>query len=289
MDAGRTASVETGLAPSPAADMDVQAYLRRIRYTEPLIPGVDRPGIDLLGALHRAHLFTVPFENLDISLGRAILCDEGRILHKIVNEHRGGFCYELNGAFAALLRVLGFRVTLLSGRVARAEGGYSPEFDHLTLRVDLEEPWLADVGFGEGFLEPLRLEPSIEQPQNGRIFRLTPIEGAFDLEVMDEGKWKKEYAFALVPRELSEFAGMCRYHQTSPESHFTRQRICSLATPEGRITLSDEKLIETRGGSRQERLLSGDQEWRTKLRELFGVVLPESPQKKPRRDGACPV
>jgi len=269
--------------------MDVQAYLRRIRYTEPLIPGVDRPGIDLLGSLHRAHLFTVPFENLDISLGRAILCDEGRILHKIVNEHRGGFCYELNGAFAALLRVLGFRVTLLSGRVARAAGGYSPEFDHLTLRVDLEEPWLADVGFGEGFLEPLRLEPSIEQPQNGRIFRLTPIEGAFDLEVMVEGKWRKEYAFALVPRELSEFAGMCRYHQTSPESHFTRQRICSLATPEGRITLSDEKLIETRGGSRQERLLSGDQEWRTKLRELFGVVLPESPQKKPRRDGACPV
>ena len=163
--------------------MDVQAYLRRIRYTEPLIPGVDRPGIDLLRALHRAHLFTVPFENLDIPLGRKIICDEARFLHKIVNEQRGGFCYELNGAFAALLRVLGFRVTLLSGRVARADGGYSPEFDHLTLRVDLEEPWLADVGFGECFLEPLRLEPGMEQPQNGRIYRLTsrltPIERAF--------------------------------------------------------------------------------------------------------------
>lgn len=97
---------------------------------------------------------------------------------------------------------------------------------------------------------------------------------------MAEGKWKKEYAFTLQPRELSEFARMCHYHQTSPESHFTRQRICSLATPEGRITLSDEKLIETRGGSRQERLLSGDQEWRAKLRELFGVVLPESARKE---------
>ena len=92
---------------------------------------------------------------------------------------------------------------------------------------------------------------------------------------MADGKWKKEYAFTLEPRELSEFAGMCHYHQTSPESHFTRQRICSLAAPEGRVSLSDKKLIETRGSSRQETLLSGDEEWRAKLLERFGVKLPE--------------
>jgi N-hydroxyarylamine O-acetyltransferase len=262
--------------------MDVQAYLQRIDYRRSSaigndLAGIDRPNSDLLRALHRAHLFTVPFENLDISLGREIMCDEARILHKIVKEHRGGFCYELNGAFAALLRALGFRVTLLSARVASEDGGYGPEFDHLTLRVDLEEPWLADVGFGEGFLEPLRLESGMEQPQNGRVYRLTgptSEEVVFGLEVTVEGKWKKEYAFSLRPHELSEFAGMCHYHQTSPESHFTRQRICSLATPEGRVTLSDGKLIETRAGSRRERLLAGDEEWREKLRELFGVVLP---------------
>jgi N-hydroxyarylamine O-acetyltransferase len=260
--------------------MDVQAYLRRIRYSGPLTPGVeipsiDRPSIDLLRSLHRAHLFTVPFENLDIGLGRKIVCDEDSILHKIVNEHRGGFCYELNGAFAVLLRALGFRVTLLSARVAREDGSYGPEFDHLTLRVDLEKPWLADVGFGECFLEPLRLEPSIQQPQSGRIYRLTSMDSGFGLEVMADGKWKKEYAFTLQPRQLPEFAEMCHYHQTSPESHFTRQRICSLATPEGRVTLSDGQLIETRGGSRQERLLSGDQEWRANLRERFGMILPQ--------------
>lgn len=136
--------------------MDVQAYLQRIHYPGSLTPdadrsSIDRPSIDLLRSIHRAHLFTVPFENLDIHLGRQIVCDEERILRKIVNEHRGGFCYELNGAFAALLRALGFRVTLLSARVAREGGGYGPEFDHLTLGVDLDEPWLADVGFGEGF------------------------------------------------------------------------------------------------------------------------------------------
>jgi len=248
----------------------VDAYLQRIKFV-----GEVRSTESTLRALHRAHLFTVPFENLDIGLGREIVCDETRILHKIVNEHRGGFCYELNGAFAALLRALGFRVTLLSARVAREDGSYGPEFDHLTLRVDLKEPWLADVGFGECFLEPLRLESRTEQAQSGRIYRLTSMDSGFGMEVMADGKWKREYAFTLQPRELSEFAGMCHYHQTSPESHFTRQRICSMATPEGRVTLSDEKLIETRGASREERLLSGDKEWRARLRERFGVVLPE--------------
>ncbi len=257
--------------------MDVEAYLRRINYQGSL-----KPSIESLRALHGAHLFAVPFENLDIHLGRKITCDESRILHKIVNEHRGGFCYELNGAFAALLRALGFQVTLLSARVARPDGSYGPEFDHLALRVDLGEPWLADVGFGDCFLEPLRLESRADQPQNGRPYRLTSSTesaAALTLEVMAEGKWKTEYAFTLQPRELSDFAAMCHYHQTSPESYFTRQRICSMAAPTGRITLSDKKSIETREGSRQEQLLSGDprlqeEEWRAKLRELFGVVLP---------------
>src|SRR6202165_5245282 len=168
MDARRTPSIETELVPSQAAAMDVKAYLQRIDYQGSLTPD-----IDLLRSLHRAHLFTVPFENLDIHLGREIVCDESRILRKIVNEKRAGFCYELNGAFAALLRAIGFRVTLLSCRVARQDGSYGPEFDHLTLRVDLEEPWLADVGFGDCFLEPLRLGSRLEQEQTGRVYRLT--------------------------------------------------------------------------------------------------------------------
>ncbi|MFY9844093.1 MAG: arylamine N-acetyltransferase [Terriglobales bacterium] len=271
--------------------MDVHTYLRRINYHASPMPGCDLPKIDLpdislLRALHRAHLFTVPFENLDIHLGRKIVCHEGRILHKIVNERRGGFCYELNGAFAALLRALGFRVTLLSGRVARRdeEGSFGPEFDHLALRVDLEEPWLADVGFGDCFLEPLRLQSRAQQLQNGHVYRLASTDRVFSLQVMAEEKWKTEYAFTLEPHEISDFAGMCHYHQTSPESYFTRQRICSLATPQGRITLTDETLIETRDGSRRERLLSSGEEWRAALRDLFGVVLPE-PATRP--NGSC--
>jgi len=248
--------------------LNVPAYLERIRYSGPAAPTPDT-----LRTLHRAHMFAVPFENLDIHLHRKIVCDEARFLHKIVTERRGGFCYELNGAFAALLRALGFQVTLLSARVARADGSDGPAFDHLTLRVDLEEPWLADVGFGDGFLEPLRLKPDEEQPQIGRVYRVTDAEGVSRLEVSTEGKWKPEYSFTLQPRQLADFAAMCQHHQTSPDSSFTRNCTCSRATPDGRITLSNGKLIETRNGSRKEKTLT-DQEWTACLRDQFGVVLP---------------
>lgn len=147
--------------------MDVSAYLDRINYHGPLSPTPE-----VLRDLHRAHMFTVPFENLDIHIPREIVCDEKHFIHKVVNERRGGFCYELNGAFAALLRALGFHVTLLSARVPCADGSDGPEFDHLTLRVDLDEPWLADVGFGDSFLEPLRLQPGRKQTQGDRVYRI---------------------------------------------------------------------------------------------------------------------
>jgi len=198
-------------------------------------------------------MLAVPFENLDIALGRKIIADEDRILHKIIDEHRGGFCYELNGAFAALLRALGFRVTLLSARVARANGGEGPDFDHLTLRVDLNEPWLADVGFGESFLEPLRLQTDIEQPDPAGTFRLVHAGDRLQMEKAEPDGWKRQYSFTLEPRQLKAFSGMCHYHQTSPLSSFTQKSICSRATPGGRVTLSGMKLSVTGNGSRDER------------------------------------
>lgn len=248
--------------------VDISSYLHRIGYSGPTEPTAGH-----LRALHRAHMLTVPFENLDISRGRKITLDEATLLLKVVAQRRGGFCYELNGAFAALLRALGFSVTLLSARVARTEGGQGPEFDHLTLRVDLDEPWLADVGFGDSFVEPLKLRAGIEQYDQAGKFRLLQIEDRFQMEgVESDGDWKPQYSFSLQPRELSDFAGMCRYHQTSPDSSFTRERVCSLATAEGRITLSGMKLIVTRNGKREERMLSSEQERTTVLQEHFGII-----------------
>src|SRR6476660_7309603 len=110
--------------------MDVQAYLRRINYH-----GEQAPTAAVLRDLHRAHLLAVPFENLDIHLGRPIVLDQAALFDKIVRRRRGGFCYELNGLFGLMLRQLGFDVTLLAAGVARADGGFGPEFDHLTLLV----------------------------------------------------------------------------------------------------------------------------------------------------------
>jgi N-hydroxyarylamine O-acetyltransferase len=249
--------------------LDVTSYLARIDYSGP-----STPTSETLREIHRAHLLAVPFENLDISLGRPIAIDEDAILRKIVERRRGGFCYELNGAFAALLRALGFRVTLLSARVSRESGGESPEFDHLALRVDLEQPWLADVGFGELFMEPLALEPDKVQQDPAAAFRLLQFGERLQLEKLEaDGRWKREYSFSLVPRSLEDFSARCQFHQTSPESHFTQNRICTRATPEGRITLSEMKLIVTRKGMREERMLSSEEERIDLLREAFGIRL----------------
>jgi N-hydroxyarylamine O-acetyltransferase len=249
--------------------VDVQLYLGRIGYSGPL-----RPSVATLVELHRAHLLTVPFENLDIGWKREIRLDQQAFVEKIVEQRRGGFCYELNGAFAALLEALGFHVTLLSARVPCADGSEGPEFDHLTLRVDLERPWLVDVGFGDCFIHPLRLQSGLEQEQFGRRFRIVEQDQDLRLDRKESG-WKTEYVFNLKPRRLEEFAGMCRYHQTSAQSPFTQKRVCSMLTSDGRVTVSDMKLICTHNGARVEQILASEEEWYEVLEDKFGVYRPK--------------
>jgi N-hydroxyarylamine O-acetyltransferase len=249
--------------------LNLPEYLERITYAGPVVPTTE-----VLRELHRAHMLSVPFENLDIALGRKIVCDEDAFIRKIVVGRRGGFCYELNGAFAGLLRTIGFKVTLLSARVPREDGTASPEFDHLTLRIDLDEPWLADVGFGDSFLEPIDLRSGAEGSHDGRRYRIVDCGNSLRMERAERGgAWKGQYSFTLTPRSLADFAAMCHYHQTSPESPFTRKNVCSRATPDGRITVADGKLILTHDGIREERLLASEGERAAALKEYFQIVL----------------
>lgn len=256
--------------------MDVFAYLNRIRYQGPLAPTAET-----LRQLHLAHMRAVPFENLSIHSGEPIELDDEKLFEKIVTRRRGGFCYELNGLFAALLRALGFEVTMLSAEVMGASGKFSPEFDHMALLVTLADRWLTDrwltdVGFGDSFVEPLRLDERGEQVQGRSAYRIDEAgDGRFLLMRRDEGgEWTGQYRFSLAPHVYADYADRCRYHQTSPESHFMQGRVCSLAFSDGRVTLSRMRLITTRGGERQERELAGDAEYAAALREHFGVVLP---------------
>jgi N-hydroxyarylamine O-acetyltransferase len=248
--------------------VDVPAYLRRIRYQGPTAPTAE-----CLRRVHRAHMMAVPFENLDIGLKRPILLDEERFFDKIITRGRGGFCYELNGLFGALLRELGFKVTLLSARVYGEGNREGREFDHLTLRVDLDQPWLADVGFGDSFLEPLRLSDGFEQEQQGVTYRLQDEGQRWKFLKRDAGAWKPLYDFTLIPRRLDEFTAACHYTQTSPDSWFTQRRVCSRPTADGRITLTDLRLITTSNGERRERELKSEEDFRAALREHFGIAL----------------
>ena len=243
---------------------NVAAYLERIDYD-----GTTTPSAETLRALQLAHLQTVPFENLSIHAGEPILLDDEELFTKIVERRRGGFCYECNGLFAALLRALGFEVTMLSAEVANKDGSYSQPFDHMTLMVSGAQRWLVDVGFGDSFLEPLLLDERSEQ--NG--FKVVD-EDPYLILMRRQGKvWTPQYRFTLRPYQYEDFAGMCRYHQTSPESHFTQKRICSRATESGRITLSEMRLIQTRYEERHEQVLATQQEYDDALAQHFGVVM----------------
>ena len=147
--------------------MNFEAYLERINYRGSLAPTAET-----LRQLQVAHLLTVPFENLSIHAGEPIVLDDEALFSKIVGRRRGGFCYELNGLFAALLRELGFDVAMLSAAAMSGEEGFGPEFDHMVLMVTLEERWLVDVGFGDSFLEPLRLDYRGEQVQGEHAYRI---------------------------------------------------------------------------------------------------------------------
>lgn len=255
---------------NPTLTVDIDAYFRRIGYAGPRAPTQAT-----LHALHAAHIESVPFENLDIHAGRPIILDEDALFDKIVRRHRGGFCYEINGLFSALLRELGFRVTRLSAGVLDDAGVFGPDFDHMTVLVDLEERWLADVGFGDAFWEPLRLDDPGEQVQRGRRFRITHDDRLALLHFEYEPGKPEGYRFSFEPRRLAEYEGMCHFHQTSPDSPFTQRRFVTKATPTGRITLRDTRVIITEHGQRNERPLA-DGEWERILEETFGIKASEA-------------
>jgi N-hydroxyarylamine O-acetyltransferase len=235
------------------------------------------PDVQTLQGLHLAHMLRVPFENLDIGMKRPIRLDQASLWDKIIVRKRGGFCYELNGLFAALLREIGFEVTYLNARVYNREGKPGSDFDHLTLLVGIPHHpgcWLADVGFGDSFNEPLAFEQG-EQTQAGLAYRLEAAADGYICWRQDhEGAWERLYFFDLQPHVFpDDYEAGSLYHQTSPRSSFTRSSIISRATPEGRVSLEDGCLIQTRNGQRTKRPLRDRDEYLRLLKEYFDVTL----------------
>jgi N-hydroxyarylamine O-acetyltransferase len=250
--------------------MDVRKYLERI--------GMDmndiRTDYESLGLIQSRHMLSVPFENLDIINSRPIELNLDATYKKIVTERRGGYCYELNGLLGWLLHDLGFSVSMVSGRVRRDDGSYGPEFDHMALLVHLDEDYLVDVGFGDSVRSPLPLSGEIVSDVSGS-YRIAREEHSENLcfQKLIQNEWVTEFVFTRKPRRLEDFYDMNQYQQTSPESHFTRKLICSLATPEGRITISGDTLIETIGSVKTQRPIVSAEERALILQHRFGIRL----------------
>ncbi|MFC8245660.1 arylamine N-acetyltransferase family protein [Streptomyces chartreusis] len=276
--------------------VEVDAYLRRLGVEHPAWPTVD-----VLRELQLRHLQTVPFENLSVHLGEEIVLEEKRLLDKVVGARRGGFCYELNGSFGALLGALGFDVTLLAARVYGKEERLGIPYDHMALQVGTVDggAWLADVGFGAHSHYPLAFEARGEQVDPAGVFRVVEagpdaagVRGghdsaeAADLDVVMDGR--PQYRLDRRPRALGDFAAGAWWHSTSPRSHFTQSLVCSRVTEEGgRITLSGRTFKTTAAdGTREERELGTDEEVLRTYRERFGIELDRVPTvPKPDRAG----
>lgn len=249
-------------------NIDVEKYLARIKCERERIPT-----LKYLKQLHKAHLFKIPFENLDIHMGNEIILDIKKIYAKVVLNKRGGFCYELNGLFFHLLLHLGYQCHLISARTYEGET-IGPEFDHVAILVYLDDQvYLLDVGFGDLFLEPKLVQPGKLQMDYTRYFRMDKnIDGEYTVQMSHNSlDFEPKYIFTKTERQYIEFIDMCRYHQLNEKSHFTKKKMITRATSKGRITLTDTKLIATASGKKEERAILNHDEFRVKLYQHFGI------------------
>lgn len=248
--------------------MDINAYLDRIAYR-----GEHTPSLETLTRLHQAHLRAITYENLDIHLGRYLALDERAMFDKMVTGRRGGWCYEMNGLFAWALRELGFSVTLLASAVNREVQGDNAERNHLVLLVQLERPYLVDVGFGNGFLHPLPLEPGVHR-QGFLDYQLAYRDGRWTFANHAYGG--PGYDFTLQPHRLADFAGKSHELQTSPESGFVRVVVCHRFMSEGMLSLRGAILRTVTAAGARDETIEDEGAYHRLLRERFDLNLPEA-------------
>jgi N-hydroxyarylamine O-acetyltransferase len=252
-------------------ELDVPAYLRRIGHEAPLAPTAAT-----LLALHRAHVDSIPFENLDILLGRPIELSIGALTAKLLLRRRGGYCYEHNLLFAALLERAGLEVARLAARVVMGGDQVRPR-THMLLTVRAEgRQWLADVGFGgHGPLGPVPLEAGAVARHGGWTHRLEPWSDGpgWTLQTLHPDGWLDLYHFTTTAEHLIDYQVASHYTSTHPSSPFTRGAIVQRSTPDRRFVLRDGVLVEsTADATAETRTVAGD-ELGGVLTRVFGIEL----------------
>lgn len=248
--------------------MQVDKYLKRIG-----VKKITEINLETLQQLKLNHMLYVPFENLDVMNHVPIPLDVKTYYKKIVLNQRGGFCYELNGLFNWLLQNLGFNSYLISATVKRRNGSWAKEGSHAAQIVELDQPYLVDVGFGDSVRTPLPLTGEAGEDIGG-VYRVVEIKKEiFDLQRQNkEHQWNTLYRFDTTPKQLTDFEEVCHFNQTSPTSHFTQKEIISMATLDGRVTLSGNSLLHTHHGEKQKMDVSKN-EISSVLKKYFNINL----------------
>ncbi len=252
--------------------IDIERYMARIGLRD--VPNLDREG---LAILQRAHLATVPFENLDVVAGVAVRTDLSWSIPKIVDRQRGGWCFELNGAFGALLDAIGFSVMYLGCAVLL--DGPNTMIDHVALEVTLDQPYLVDVGFGESFVSPLELNRAGPQTDPAGVFEFIDSSQGTTLTWHDaEAVPVPQYRFKRVRHELGDFDAASERLRTddtldwSSKPFATRLVHAASGASAERITLQRTKKKVHGAGTNTETPVEPE-DWNAELAELFGIEM----------------
>ena len=242
-------------------------YLGRIGFQ-----GVPRSDLATLRQIHRQHLAAIPYENLDVQLGRTVGLELDDQLAKLVGSRRGGWCYEMNGVMAWALEEVGFRVMRLAGAVARGTLGDRQIGTHLVLCVQLDGPYLVDVGFGDGLIEPV--------PIVAGTFQQDDFE--FRLEQLEAGWWRfhnqphggaPNFDFKLEVAPHARLADRCTWLQTSPESGFVQNVVCQRYVDRELRILRGRVMKRIRQGRPETQTIDSPIAYEQTLADEFGIAV----------------
>lgn len=246
---------------------DLEAYLERIHYSGSL-----EPTEELLTSLHRAQIYSIPFENIDIILGRDINLDPADLFNKLINRRRGGYCFELNGLFLMALKAFGFEAKPLLGRVHRT-GTPNGRGHQISLITIGEKKWVADVGFGDPSLRvPIQLECDAPTIHDDRTFRLVDAKHfGYMLQTLQSDGWQNLYSFDLgyvCPADI-DFGN--HFASTHPRSLFTTSCMAILPNAHGVMKLFEHTFTKSIEGKEYTEELRAGEPYLDVLRAHFGI------------------
>ncbi|PGS55125.1 arylamine N-acetyltransferase [Bacillus sp. AFS041924] len=249
--------------------MLIETYFKHIRLKKP-----NTISYSSLKEIHKHHLLSIPFENIDIISQIQLTMNPSKIMEKIASGKRGGICFETNSLLLSVLKELGYNVSFISTKFWNEEKQcWNPEFSHLSILVKIDDQnYLADVGIGGGFLEPLLLQDQYEYSDSNGSYRIKEQDNSsFILQNFNES-WKDLLFISIIPKQLHQFEEQFKYFQTSNETIFTQYKIVNLLTKEGRISLSDHQLKITKNHRICITEIKNQDEWQSIFNRLFNQI-----------------